>query len=263
MNTTPTHNNRAQAPTAGTPGGPPPIMPALKLSSDATGAPSATPRAALTHYELIIEQSLGRKADRAMALLAIFERKLYKLTHTSIGRYLKERWGLSRSRGYQLLRFAKDRRSCLQNGQPPPVNERQVRRLAANGTSWPKAPAHDSYDQHLQEVRRCLAANLAKTLPGEHRRFVQDVREALDQLDQDWDHPALGYSQSSAGVERSANTSEPAQKPVDSASSLENKPKTAPHISASKGLERPIPHGNTGSVLGLTMEQARRFGYVR
>jgi hypothetical protein len=105
----------------GTPDGPPP-MPEDTLPNEVTAAPRLNPREALTHYERILEQSLARKAEMAMALLAISERKLYKLTHPSIAGYLKERWKLSRARGYQLLRFAKALRCCLQKGQPPPAN---------------------------------------------------------------------------------------------------------------------------------------------
>jgi hypothetical protein len=174
-------------------------------------------------YEGIIKQSLARKNDRAMALLAVYERKLYQLTHPSFPQYLQQRWGLSRTRGYQLIHFARLRRRCLENGQPPPANERQTRQLAADGTSLPKEPHHDSYEQRLHRVRRYLAANLTKLPRGEHRRFVQDVHQALDQM------------------ERELN----------------------PQIGVTRAPERPVPRPNTGSVLGLTMDQARRLGYAR
>ena len=254
MNTTSTHNITAQAPTDGTSDGPPPIMPALDLSSNATGAPPPTPHAALTQYEHIIEQSLTAKPDRAMALLAIVELKLYKLAHTSLGRYLAERWGMSRSRGDQLLRFAKERRSCLQNGQLPPTNERQVRRLAAHGTSRPKAPAHGSYDRYLQQVRRCLAANLANTLPGEHRRFGQDVHQMLDQLLTQ----ALAQIQAPAGVEPIAEVGLP-----KAATSVTQSLKPKPQTGDTSAPESPVPPLNKGPVQGISIEQARRLGYVR
>ena len=172
---------------------------APELSHGAAVAPRLPPRQALRHYEALIEQSLARKNDRAMALLAVYESKLYQLTHTSFSQYFKQRWRLSRTRGYQQIHFALVRRHCLQNGLVPPTNERQARQFAADGTSLQLH--HDSYAQCFHRARRNLVANLTTLPPGEHPRFMEDIRRAFDQVERERNIQPLMHLQASPGME--------------------------------------------------------------
>jgi hypothetical protein len=273
-------------------------MPALGPSDDAPSPPRLAARQALTYYESLVEESLGRKDQTAEALLAIHEQKLYRLSHASFGDYLEQRWGLSRSRGYQLVHAARVTRSRLLNGQPAPPNERQARHFAADGRQVPKAAGEDSYESGLRRVTRYLAANLAKAPPGEHQRWLQDVRVALDRLEQNLQLEPLPHRGRSPLVDttpagctwppaansrrlRQANQ-RPSTPPLElegadatteverqgepaSSATAEAEPANGSpsHPEAGSGTiqERPWPLAAAGSVLGLTMEQARKFGY--
>jgi hypothetical protein len=282
------------------PPAPPLMTDALDLPNEAASSPTQTRQEALRRYEGIIEQSLAREDERDAALLVIHDEKLYKLTHASFGEYLEQRWGRSRSRGYQLVHLARLKRCRLLNGQPPPLNERQARQFTADGTRLPQQPGENSYERRLCRVTRYLAANLANSPPGERRRFLQDVRKALHHLDRDPDIQLPPHSQGAAFVETEPpgrpwsaaakpRTPQPADRPVSAppphpqevgataevkgcgqpASSVTTKASPAtglqsnPQPAGGTAQERPCPRGNAGSLLGLTMEQARRFGYCR
>ena len=111
--------------------------PTLPHLANASPAPpslpgtSVTPRS-LEQLEQIIAAGLNRYDDVSAALFEIHARKLYKPGYGSFRSYLRRRWGMSRSRGYQLLHYArlKQMSTRVDNG---PQNERQARRLDNNG----------------------------------------------------------------------------------------------------------------------------------
>jgi hypothetical protein len=311
-------------------------------------------RQRLNHYESIIEESYRHEDQRAAALLAIHSDRLYAQTHITFADYLRQRWGISRSRGYQLLHLARLRSRSTPNGKAPPPNERQARQLAADGTPLPK-PGKNSLEGRLQSATRHLASHLAKLTLGDQRQFLQEMRRTLDQLERkldlrtSLDDPGATLKRSTIGpssiaanpapeVDREPSM-EPCQLPATGTPTLiKGHGQPAPlvntraiqpmalgskqsvaagmspqHASVSANLgslpkiqtsggrsatktgvrtprasplmspptpvpedkspmpdpgalrlhERPFPQGNAGSLLGLSMEQARKLGYVR
>ena len=76
----------------------------------------------LAELESQIERS---NADRGRALREIRDGYLYRATHPNFEMYLKERWGMSRARAYQLIDFAIE--LDLSTMVDKPKNERQFR----------------------------------------------------------------------------------------------------------------------------------------
>ncbi len=152
------------------------------VSEDGVRPQSLTRREALAHYEHLIEESLAREDQRAAALLSIHDQRLYQLTHQRFADYLKARWGLSRSRGYQLLHHAKLMQSCRSKGEPPPANEREARRLAADGSR--KTPSQETYDLFLKQITHYITKKVAQLKTGERQRLLQDLRAVLGKLEE-------------------------------------------------------------------------------
>lgn len=180
----------------------------------------------LRHYEAIIQHTLGNKDEMAIALLRIHQQKLFKQTHKTLRRYCKERWGFGGSRAYQLIKYAKKKLACMQNGQPPPANERRARQLAGDGTPL-KQKHTQPYQRRLAYVLGYLERKLAESFAAETQRFLEDVRQGLDRLEQ-----KLG---------------------------------TKPLVHGDPPLPACIqtqPSSSSHAVTGMTMDQARRLGYV-
>jgi hypothetical protein len=154
----------AQAPVHLTPQS---IKPTVDLPEHSAGAPRLSTRDKLIHYEAIIDDALVHEDRQAMALLVIHEQKLYKSIHRFFSTYVKQRWGHSLARAYQLLQLARVRTYCLQNGLSLPLNERQARQVGADGTPRPQKPDEDSYERRLGRVTRLLASSLAKSPPAD------------------------------------------------------------------------------------------------
>lgn len=92
----------------------------------------------LAHCEAVIQQGLDTFVSVGAAITEIREHALYKGKYETFEAYLKERWGISRKRAYQLQaattvsRILRD--TPTKSGKPReilPDNERQVRALAA------------------------------------------------------------------------------------------------------------------------------------
>jgi len=214
------------------------------------GSQLAMAREALLHYERIIEQSLANEAQRDLALLRIHDSKLYKVTHASFAEYLQERWGFSRSRGYQMLHHARVKLACIQNGQPPPANERQARELGKDGMSLKKQSKESSYEKRFQRVTKYLAKNLAESFAAEPLRFLEDLRTALHDFEQKLGRGPLTQNQTSAWTQTQAATYPTAS--------------TAGGPGSFNPGARPllVPCGNSGSYVGMSIEEARKRGYV-
>jgi len=261
------------------------VVQSLDPTDDGAGALQLTGRDALTYYERIVEKNLGRENHLAEALAAIHRRKLYRLTHASFGGYINERWQLSRSRAYQLVRFVQRKKQALSTGEPAPANERQARQLDANGTRL--RPEENSGARRLARVTQYLQTTLAKSPPGERRELIASVRTVLDNFEQQLDCQHLAASPDPALAEREsaacAATADASRGSVRSAGRSLSTPSGPPHAAGAAGStaaasqdngiqaphqarggaaqERPGPAANTGSVLGLTMDQARKFSY--
>ena len=250
--------------------------------NEATSTPTLTRREALRYYERIVEQSIAREDQKVRALLIIHDERLYTLTHASFGDYLKQRWKLSRSRGYQLLHLGRLKTRPPLNGEPPPRNERQARQFAADGTRL-KEVGQNAHERRLELVTRYLSAHLAKMPPEENRRFLLEMRKMLDRLEQNLEIQSPSDSQdlafvktelrgcsSGTGVnlpqmEAPVSTSSPVLETQEVQAipevTCEGEPPLSLTTGASTSSKRPYPQGQAGSFLGLTMEQARKFGY--
>jgi DNA modification methylase len=82
--------------------------------------------------ERVVERGLDAFVAVGQALLEIRDARLYRETHESFEAYLDERWGICRSRGYQLIDAAKVA-AALSTAVDlePPVNEAQARALVS------------------------------------------------------------------------------------------------------------------------------------
>lgn len=85
--------------------------------------------AALTTNEAVIERSRQTFVDVGNALLAIRDGRLYRENHATFDDYCRERWGMARSRAYQLIDSATVA-SALSTTVDSPTNEAQARELA-------------------------------------------------------------------------------------------------------------------------------------
>lgn len=85
--------------------------------------------ARLENAEIVIADGLSGFIKVGKALAEIQEGRLYRETHATFDEYLKAKWNLSRSRGYQLIEAAEVAEAVSTNGGQID-NERQARELA-------------------------------------------------------------------------------------------------------------------------------------
>jgi hypothetical protein len=81
----------------------------------------------LRRHEAIIESGLQ---SSYASLMAIRDGELYRRSHETFEAYCEDRWGIRRSRAYQLIDTAKVNLNLSTNGGHPGLNERQARPLA-------------------------------------------------------------------------------------------------------------------------------------
>lgn len=99
--------------------------------------------ARLMEHERTIEQGLATFVDVGLALAAIRDGQMYQAKgFDTFEAYCSKRWGISRSRAYQMLDAAAVVEAVSTNGgHDAPLNERQVRELAPLARTDPKAAA--------------------------------------------------------------------------------------------------------------------------
>ncbi len=68
---------------------------------------SVAEKSRLQQLEEIIEQDIEGFSRVGNALIEINESRLYRLTHSTFEAYMKDRWDISKSNGYELMRSAK------------------------------------------------------------------------------------------------------------------------------------------------------------
>lgn len=83
--------------------------------------------AELAQHEAAIERGLQTFYEVGGALLAIREKRLYRASHASFEAYMRERWGMTKSRAIQLMGAAQ----VVENlgDTPIPANESQTRAM--------------------------------------------------------------------------------------------------------------------------------------
>ena len=103
---------------------------------------STTERQRLEVCERTIERTLGSFLEAGTALAEIKESRLYRATHPTFAEYVRERWGMGKSRAYQLIGASEVvgemstmvdvtlPRKALSTTVDKPANEAQARELA-------------------------------------------------------------------------------------------------------------------------------------
>ncbi len=128
----------------------------------------------LQHLEAIIEAARPKPKERALALLEIHDRRLYLSEYVSFSNYLWKRWQIRRSRGYQLLNWAR----LLRAKAGCTVNERQARR------SKDQSKEHDWTLRVMDQITKAW-----ETLPPAKRSdFIKDIRSLLKEFEQELGH---------------------------------------------------------------------------
>jgi hypothetical protein len=90
---------------------------------------SPAERERLAELEVVVERGRQVFIEVGLALAEIRDRRLYRERHGTFEVYLGERWGISRSRGYQLMAAAAVSTVVDSAGLPVPANEAQAREL--------------------------------------------------------------------------------------------------------------------------------------
>ena len=111
--------------------------------------------ATLEDCEAVISRDMGAVLRVGLALKRIREGKwkdgdktregLYKKTHDTFEEYLKDRWDISRPRGYQMIEAAEVAENLSTNGRQKtlPTSERQTRPLTKFKTAEEQAASPD------------------------------------------------------------------------------------------------------------------------
>lgn len=136
----------------------------------------------LARWERIIEDNKAQTVAMCLALLAIFEERLYQATHPSWGKYLKERWGMSRSRGYQLIKYARLILDAELKSELAPANERQARQWVNAGASGSKPTDASAC---LRRAGLYLRRSVVALAQAERRQFISELRALLDRVEQE------------------------------------------------------------------------------
>ncbi len=249
----------------------------------------------LAYYEAFLTQTEDLEEQRLHCFDAIYEGELYTKLCPSFPGYLQLRWDVKKSRAYQLHHFFRVRKIRRAQGLPLPANEREARQFARDGTPLSKPAAATSYERQVRRTQRYLAASWSKLAPGEHQRWLQDMRLALDQLERDQGvqlpeppntsptadtaskdptapaedcHPATNQAGGAAYLSTPpADDAEPSTPAIEQADFAPAEGGTvnevpAVHEAAHVFGNRVTPTANSGPVQGMTMEMARKLGLL-
>ena len=248
----------------------PPATPTIAPQTpEFLGNPKGPPAELLKHYENIVTQNLGNEVLVAEAIAQIKIQKLNEVVHQTFGDYVRARWDFSRSRAYQLIKFARLREQALATGKTPPANERAARNMDAAGNP---SPARDSYPKILAKVKNLIKGILAK-LPQDLQIII--IAELHDYLE------GLAYpvpaGRSNPILTSAMPTGSPADRlaqkvgapPVHPQSNQPtSKPPTPPPLppTTTRATEENgnlEPLINYGGTTPMTMEQAKKMGYLK
>jgi DNA modification methylase len=148
------------------------------------GELTAPERERLAELEAVVERGLDTFVEVGRALLEIRDARLYRETHATFEAYLRQRWGMSRQRGYQLIDAARVSTVVDTAGLPAPPSERVARELAPVLRAEGEEAALDVYREALasedadadvtaEDLRRAyhaLRRRREKKLAGERRK---------------------------------------------------------------------------------------------
>jgi VRR-NUC domain len=131
----------------------------------------------LDGLEAIIERGVQTFVEVGEALMEIRDSRLYKQTHSSFESYLRERWKMSRPRGYQLIDAAK----LSTTVDSPPENEWQARTRIGAGERV-------RTDGEVEVEGLQLGGSAQSTDRVSERDFEQTVTDALTLFGWRWCH---------------------------------------------------------------------------
>jgi hypothetical protein len=115
----------------------------------------------LAKYEEVIERSIVKTLEGAIAMKAILDKKLYQGQYKTFESYVDERWGFTRQRAYQLIAAAEvtanlstavDKSTC-------PQNEWQLREVAKAPVEKQAEVVKKATEKAAEENRKPTAAD--------------------------------------------------------------------------------------------------------
>jgi hypothetical protein len=146
-------------------------------SSDSSDPLQGAP--GLEYYEAMIDRAQANQDSVEFALLEIHDRKLYLKVCGSFADYAQRRWRLSRARVYQLLHYARVKKlSTVVDGAP--ANERQARRLDAEGKVMPERKI-----DFIWQAMRYLIRTFERVPRGERREFLETICKLMADMEKD------------------------------------------------------------------------------
>jgi hypothetical protein len=138
----------------------------------------------LDELEAIIERGVQTFVEVGEALMEIRDSRLYKQTHSSFESYLRERWRMSRPRGYQLIAAAE----LSTTVDSPPKNEWQARALRPAVDKKPKCREAVVKDGDLQGLPVRASAPRPESVDISEKDFQKTVTDALTLFGWRWCH---------------------------------------------------------------------------
>lgn len=133
------------------------------LKGEASSILTQTEETRLRELERAVTIGLQRFAEAGLALIEIRDNKLYRATHKTFEAYLKDRWSLSRSHGYQLMDSAEVIKNLSSIADILPSSESVARPLAS-----------------LEEDEQGAAWNEARELSPTGQPTANDVKQVVD-----------------------------------------------------------------------------------
>lgn len=121
----------------------------------------------LSDLEAVIERGMETFVEVGSALLTIRDDRLYRETHGTFEDYCRGRWGLSRTRSYELIDAA--RVAIEMSGMPdiaPPANARQATELARIPDPETRA---DVWHRAVEELGESVTAADVRRIATEYR----------------------------------------------------------------------------------------------
>jgi DNA modification methylase len=136
-----------------------PKSPAVPVVARETCRLDGPERVRLAELEAVVERGLGTFMEVGQALLEVRDGRLYRESYSSFEEYLAKRWGMSRSRGYQLIDAARvaGAVSTIVDVKAP-GNEAQARELV------PLLANEQTLVETLRELRACHGERLTAEL---------------------------------------------------------------------------------------------------
>lgn len=133
---------------------------------------SVVDRNELRAAESIIEKGMATFIEVGSALKVICDKKLYRETYDSFDKYVSQKWGLEKSRAYQLINACEVRQnlSTIVDEKDIPKNEAQLREVS-------KAP-EEKQAEVVQIANEVAKSENRNTTASDYRNAVEIVTGA-------------------------------------------------------------------------------------